>query len=170
VAPDKLKNDAQCCFSKFDCRLFISNFFQFAFYLSPSLSVVSTSLAQHCCKCCNHSVNVVLNVRFTINAMCVKNNSHIYVVQTSRNRMSTTCDLNAATMWSFAPVLLRLSNCNKVARMWRWCQVQFDPTTLDITDFENPHSTRFTLQELLLLQPLLCRCVECVIHHERDVR
>ena len=27
MAPDKLENDAKCCLSKFDCRLFISKFF-----------------------------------------------------------------------------------------------------------------------------------------------
>jgi len=50
---DKLENRAQCCFSMCDCRLFISKILwkQFAFYLSLSLSVISTSLAQPCCKC-----------------------------------------------------------------------------------------------------------------------
>jgi len=37
------KNDAQCCFNKFDCRLFISKFSPFEFYLSLSLSVISKS-------------------------------------------------------------------------------------------------------------------------------
>jgi len=61
--------------------------------LSLSLSVISKSLAQLCCKCCNHSVSVVLNVRFVTNGMYVKNNTHIYESQTSRNRMSTAWDL-----------------------------------------------------------------------------
>jgi len=34
TAPDKLENGDQCCFNKFDCRLYISKFFQFVFYLS----------------------------------------------------------------------------------------------------------------------------------------
>jgi len=72
MVPHKLENGTQCCFSKFDCSLFISNFFQFAFCLSPSHSVISTSVAQTCCKCCNVSVSVVLNVRFTKNRMCFK--------------------------------------------------------------------------------------------------
>jgi len=108
MAPDKLENGAQRCFNKFDCRLFISKFSQFAFYLSFSLSVISKSLAQLCCKCCNHSVSVVLvsvvlvsvvsvsvvlNVRFATNRMYVKNYIHICVSQASRNRMSTTWDL-----------------------------------------------------------------------------
>jgi len=100
--------------SAFFCRLFISTFFQFAFYLPISLSVISTSLAQPCCKCCNLSVSVVLNVRFTTNGMCMKNNTHIFVVRTGRNRMSTTCDLYPATMWIFAHKLSRLSNRNNV--------------------------------------------------------
>jgi len=44
------------------CGLFISNFFQFAFYLSLSVPVISTSLAQHYCKCCNLLVSAELNV------------------------------------------------------------------------------------------------------------
>ena len=63
MAQDKLENGAQCCFSKFDGRLFICKFFQFEFYLSLSLSVISTNLAQPCCMCCNLSVSVVLNVQ-----------------------------------------------------------------------------------------------------------
>ena len=93
MAPDKLANGAQCCCSKFDCRLFPSKFFQFAFDLSLSLSVISTSLAQPSCMCCNLSVSIVLYVQFTTNGMCVKNNIHKDVVRTSRNRMSTTSDL-----------------------------------------------------------------------------
>ena len=46
MAYDKLENGAQCCFNKFDCKLFISKFSQFTFYLSFSLSVVSKNLAQ----------------------------------------------------------------------------------------------------------------------------
>jgi len=45
MALDKLENGAQCCFNKFGCRLFIYKFFQFSFYLSLSLSVISKSLA-----------------------------------------------------------------------------------------------------------------------------
>ena len=93
MAPDRLETGAQCCFNKFDCRLFISKFSQFAFYLSFSLSVISKSLAQLSCRCCNHSVSVVLNVRFATNGMYVKNNNHIHVSQTSRNRMSTRWDV-----------------------------------------------------------------------------
>ena len=85
MAPDRLETGAQCCLNMFDCRIFISAFSQFGFYLSFSLSVISKSLAQLCCKCCNHSVSVVLNVRFATNGMYVKNNTHICVLQTSRN-------------------------------------------------------------------------------------
>jgi len=57
---DGLETGSQCCFNKFDSRLFISRLSQFAFCLSLSLSVISKSLAQFCWKCCNHSVSVVL--------------------------------------------------------------------------------------------------------------
>ena len=72
MAPDKLENCAQCCFNKLDCRLFLSKFSQFAICLSLSLSVISKRLTQPCCKCCNVSVSVVLNARFTTNGMCVR--------------------------------------------------------------------------------------------------
>jgi len=45
----------------------------------------------HCT--CNLSVGVALNVRFTTNGMCVKNNTHIYVARTSNNRVIAACDL-----------------------------------------------------------------------------
>jgi len=75
MGPDKLGNGTQCCFNKFDCRLFISKFSQFAFYLSHSHSVISKSLAQLFCKCGSLSVTIVLNVRFTKNGMCAEQGS-----------------------------------------------------------------------------------------------
>ena len=72
MAPDKLEKRAQFWYEKFECRLFISKFSQFAIYLSPSLSVISTILAHHCCKCFNVMVGITLNVRFTTKEMCTK--------------------------------------------------------------------------------------------------
>jgi len=43
--------------------------------------------------CCSLSVGVALNVRFTTNGMCVKNNTHIYVARTSNNGVIMACDL-----------------------------------------------------------------------------
>jgi len=91
--PISLENSVQCCFCKFDCSLIVCKIFQFACYLPFSLSLISTSLAHACCKCCNLSISVVLIVQFTMKGMRVKNNTHIYVAQTSRNTMSITCDL-----------------------------------------------------------------------------
>jgi len=111
MAPDKLENGAQYCFNKFHCRLFICKFSRFVFYLSLSLSVISKSLAQQCCKCCSLSVSVVLNVWFTKNGVCVKNNTR--VARTSKNKMSTTWDLYCClvpqcealrTCWSAFPI------------------------------------------------------------------
>jgi len=48
----------------------------------------STRLAQLCCKCCSLTVSVVVNVWFTTNGICMKNNSH--VARINRNKMSTT--------------------------------------------------------------------------------
>jgi len=43
--------------------------------------------------CCNLSVGVVLNVWFTKNGMCAKNNTHIYVAETSNRRVIVACNL-----------------------------------------------------------------------------
>jgi len=91
MATDKLENGAQCCFNRFVWRLFISEFSQFAFYLSLSLSVISKNLAHSFCKCCSLSISVVVNLRFTTNGMCMKNNTH--VARTRRNKISKTWDL-----------------------------------------------------------------------------
>jgi len=44
MAPDQSENGDQCCFNKFDCRLFISKFSHFAIHLSLYLSVASEGL------------------------------------------------------------------------------------------------------------------------------
>ena len=50
-----------------------------------------------CCICnnvgCNLSVGIALNVWFTMNGMCAKNNTHIYVARTSNNRVIAACEL-----------------------------------------------------------------------------
>jgi len=97
-------------------RLFPSKFFQFAFYLYLTLSVISTSRAQVCCKCCNFSVSVALNVQFTMNGMCVMNNTHILCgvsKQKDNEHGVWSLLLLAATVWSFAHLLLGLSSRNK---------------------------------------------------------
>ena len=146
MAPDKLDIGAQCCFHKFDCRLFISKFSQFAFSLSLSLSVISTSLTQPCCKCCNLSVSVVFNVRFTTNEMCM-NNTHIYVVRTSRNRMSTTSVCcHSVKLCTLATQAFQSQQSVALTRMRMCCQGQPEPTAHGITTIEIPHSTRFTFR------------------------
>ena len=104
MVPNMLLNHdrAQSCFNKFDCRLFISKFSQYAFYLSFSLSLISKSLAQPCCKCCNHSVRdcveCVIRLKRDVHE---EQRPHIgvanYVSQT-RRRMSTTWDLNCCLL------------------------------------------------------------------------
>ena len=106
MTPDKLENGAQHAMNwRLISKKMVSNvvvtsliagylylsFFQFAFYLSLSLPIISISLAQPCCKCCSLSVSIVVNVRFTTNRMCMKKNTHVAL--TSRNKMSTTWDL-----------------------------------------------------------------------------
>jgi len=116
MAPDKLDNCAQCCFNKFDRRLFISNFIEIAFYLSRSLSVISKSLAQLCCKCCSLSFSIALNVRFTTNGMCMMNNNHVAL--TSRNKMITTWDLHCCLVQQREALR---TCCSAIPITTKWC-------------------------------------------------
>ena len=168
MAPNKRENGTQRCFSKFDCRLFIYEFLQFAFYLSLSFSVISLSPAQPCCKCYNLSVCVALNVWFTMNGMCMKNNTHIYVARTSRTRISTTCDFYRCL----------LSWC----AFFRTCHSDFPIATKFCCDQDVKMVPGATFKkecaigavrckkEGMLLKPLSWCCIDCAIHHERDVR
>jgi len=168
MGPNRLETGAQCCFNKFDCRLFISRFSQFAFYLSLSLSVISKSLAQPCCKWCNLSVSVVLNVEFATNGMYMKNNTHIYVSQTSRNRMGTKWDLCC----SLLPHCEALHACClgfPITIKWWFDQ---DVKVVPGATFTKRMCNRCgSLQKAgALLQLLSWCCVESVIHHKWDVR
>ena len=60
------------------------------------------------------SVGVALNVRFTTNTMCAKNNTHMYVVQTSNKSdfVRWSLLLLVATVRSFLHLPLRLSHRN----------------------------------------------------------
>jgi len=63
-------------------------------------------------RCCYLPDGVALNMWFTKNGMCVKNNTHLYVVRTSNNRVIMACDLYCCLLpvWSFGHLLLGLSN------------------------------------------------------------
>jgi len=65
--------------------------------------------------CCNLSVGVALNVWFTTNGMCAKNNIHIYVARTS-DCGAWSLLLLAATVWSFAHLPLGISDRNTTFR------------------------------------------------------
>jgi len=129
MSADELENGAQYCFSKFVCRLFISKFSQSEFYLSLLLSVISKSLAKLCSKCCNLSVSIVLNVRFTMSRMFLRNNTHRIVVQTCTNTMSTTwdfycCLLTQCEFCALAARHLQSPQSGALTWIWEWWQVQ----------------------------------------------
>jgi len=50
--------------------------------------------------CCNLSVGVALNVWFTTNGMCAKNNIHTYVARTSNNKWSWRVISHDTSMWT----------------------------------------------------------------------
>jgi len=169
MAPDKLENGAQCCFNKFNRRLFISKFSQFAIFLSLSLSVISKRLTQPCCKCCSLSLSVVVNVRFTTNGMCMKNNSH--VTWTSRNKMNTTWDF-----YCLLPQCEALRTCCSAfsittTMVWPGCEggARHKPSQK-----ERAIGAVHCKNEGMLSQPLGWRCIDSVvlacIRHENDQR
>jgi len=61
------------------------------------LSQKESTTGAACCKkggcCCNLSVSVALNVHITMNGMCMKDKNDIYVVQTSKKRVTSSGDL-----------------------------------------------------------------------------
>jgi len=81
--------------------------------------------------CCNLSVGVAVYMRFTTNGMCTKNNTHIYVAQTSNNRVISLGSplLLAVTVQGFAHMPFGFSNRNKIV-LWSGCEksCQMQPT------------------------------------------
>ena len=66
--------------------------------------------------CCNLSVGVTLNVRFTTNGMCAKNNTHIYVARTSNNRVimiSTVACCHSVKLCALAARAFRSQQCQQ---------------------------------------------------------
>ena len=57
--------------------------------------------------CCKFSVGTALNVQFTPNGMCAKNNTRVYAVRTSNNRMISSGDL----YWWLLPQCEALPTC-----------------------------------------------------------
>ena len=136
MAPDSLKNGAQRSCNKFHWRSFISNFFVKAVWIllvSFTLSHFNKSNPT-CCKCLNNSFGVTLNVRFTTNGMCVKNNIAIYASPTSNGSVSTACDF----CFCFLPQceVLRTSHSGfLIATKWccdrtQWCMNVRDEWTV----------------------------------------
>jgi len=116
------------------------------------------------CICSNLLIGVELNVQFTMNGMCTKNSILIYVARTSNNRViSVVACCHSVKLCAFAAQALQLQQNVAVTKTWRSCQVQ-------------PLQKECVIGAVrckkvgMLLQPLHWRCVQCVIHHERDVR
>ena len=65
-----------------------------------------------------HLIQVLLQVRFTTNGICAKNNTHIYVVQTSNNRVIAPHDLYCCLL----PQCEALRTCcSDFSIAWKWC-------------------------------------------------
>jgi len=119
--------------------------------------------------CCNLSVDVVLNVQFITNWMCVKNNIHILVCGASnewsrRVIISVVARYHSVKLCALAALAFRAQQNGAVTMMmWRSCQMHPSQKECAI-------GAVHCKKEGMLLQPLSWRCVECWIRHERDVR
>ena len=109
---------------------------------------------------------VVLNVWFTTNGMCAKNNT-TYTVRKSNNsdHGMWTLLLLAATVWSFAHMLLGLSDHNKMV-LWPGCE----GCARCRLHKKNVRSVQFVVKTRGCCCSLCWHCIECAIHYERDVR
>ena len=99
--------------------------------------------------------------------MCVKNNTiHMWreqaIIEWSWHVNSIVACCHSAKLCAYAARGFRSQQDGAVTRMWRSCGVQ-------PSHKERAIGAVRCEKEGMLLQPLRWCCVECVIHHERDV-
>jgi len=105
-------------------------------------------------------------MRFTTCVMSVKNNIHLYVARTSRNRMSTTCDL-------YCCLLLKceaLRTCCSTFPITRKRCFDQDVNVVPGEPSQKERAIGSVHCKKEMLQPLSWRCFESVIHCIRGVR
>jgi len=100
--------------------------------------------------------------------MCAKNKNICMrreqaIIEWSRRVISIVACCHGAKLCSHAARDFRSQQNGAVTRMWRSCGVQ-------PSHKERAIGVVRCKKEGMLLQPLWCCCVRCVIHHERDVR
>ena len=119
----------------------------------------------HCCKL---TVGVALNMRYTTNGICAKNNTKNYGAWRSNHRVIMACDLYCRLL----PQCEALRTCHSdfpiatkwcCDRMWMSCQAQ-------PSQKERVIGAVRCKKEVMLLQPLHWCCAECAVHHKRNVR
>jgi len=116
------------------------------------------------CCCSNLSSGVVLIVWFPTNGMCAKNNNTYMwhkqaVIEWSWHVISILASCHNAKLCAYATRAFRSQQNGAVTRIWRSCQVQPSQKECAV------HCKK----EGMLLQPLRWHCVDCVIHHKRNV-
>ena len=117
--------------------------------------------------CCNLPVCVAFSVQFTTSGMCARNNTHIYVARTNSNRVisfviSIFACCHSVKLCALPARDFRSQQSGAVPRMWTSWQVQPSQKERTIGEVR-------CKKEGMLLQSLHWRCVECAIHHKRDV-
>jgi len=89
-------------------------------------------------------------------------NNNICVARTSNSRViSVVACCHGGKLCAHAASAFRLQQSGAVTRMWRSCWVQ--PSHKECA-IGADHC-----KKEVMLQPLWWRCIDCVIHHERDV-
>jgi len=129
---------------------------------------VSTVSALGHCYCCNLSGGVALIVWFTTNGMCAKNKiSSMWreqaIIEWSRRVISIVACCHSVKLCAHAARDFLSQQNGAVTRMWRSCRVQ-------PSHKERAIGVVRCKKAGMLLQLLRWCCVDCVIHHERDVR
>jgi len=128
---------------------------------------VYVSLYPQSKQCCNLSGGVALNVCFTTNGMCAKNNNTYMwreqaVIEWSRQVTAIVACCHSVKLCAHAAWTFRSQQNGAVTRMRRSCRLQ-------PSHKERVFGLVRCKKEGMLLQPLWWRCVDCVIHYERDV-
>ena len=85
------------------------------------------------------------------------------IIEWSWHVNSIVACCHSAKLWTYAARDFRSQQNGAVTRMWRSCGVQ-------PSHKERAIGAVHCKKEGMLLQPLRWCCVDCVIHHERDVR
>ena len=132
--------------------------FSVTFYLSLSLSVISKSLAQHCCKCC--SLSALWWMCDSPRTGCAWRTTPMWcehaVIKWARHGIFIVPWCHSVKPCALAARPFQSQQSGALTRMWRWCQAQHSQK-------ERAKGAVHCKNEGMLLQLLGWRCTESVV-------